>query len=140
MPTVLAIDDEPHVLRSLARELRGQPFELLTESDPQRALERLRRTDGGAELDVVLCDCRMPQLDGLQLLAELHRLHPRTVTILMSGHADMQDVLESVTAADIFRFISKPWDPPELRAALLDALAQRRRLVENHSVAGRVHA
>jgi DNA-binding NtrC family response regulator len=123
-PRIIAIDDDARVLRSLQRELRGMPFELTTETDPVAALARMQRE----EFDVVISDCRMPGMDGVQFLAEVSHRHPLTVLIMLSGHADMQDILESVSAAGIFRFISKPWSLPELREALAEALAQRVRL------------
>ena len=67
MPRLIAIDDETQVLRELQRELQDPALQLTTESDPQRALERLR----DEEFDLVIADCRMPQLDGVQLLTEV---------------------------------------------------------------------
>jgi DNA-binding NtrC family response regulator len=126
MPKIIAIDDDAYVLRSLQRELRGQPFELSTETDPVAALARMQ----AEEFDVVIADCRMPGMDGVQLLAEMSRCRPQTVRIMLSGHADMQDILNSIDAAGVFRFISKPWNLAELRTTLAEALAQRRQLLE----------
>jgi DNA-binding NtrC family response regulator len=126
MSRIIAIDDEPHVLRSLQRELRGQPFELVVESDPIASLARMR----AEEFDVVISDCRMPRMDGVQLLTEVGRLHPRTVRIMLSGHADVQDILDSAQSAGIFRYIGKPWSLLELRATLAEALIERARLLD----------
>lgn len=127
MSRVLAVDDEAYVLRALQRELRAQPFDLVTESDPLAALERLRRE----EFDIVISDCRMPGIDGVRLLSEVRRRHPNTVRMMLSGHADMQDLLMSINEAGIYRFIPKPWSMPDLNAAVSEALAQRRVLLEN---------
>ena len=127
MARVLAVDDEAYVLRALQRELRGQPFDLVTESDPLVALERVRQE----EFDLVISDCRMPGIDGVRLLTEVRRRHPHTVRIMLSGHADMQDLLLSINEAGIYRFISKPWSMPELSSAVTEALQQRRILLEN---------
>lgn len=126
MARVLAVDDEAYVLRALQRELRGHPFDLVTESDPAVALERVRQE----EFDLVISDCRMPGIDGVRLLTEVRRRHPNTVRIMLSGHADMQDLLLSINEAGIYRFISKPWSMPELSSAVTEALQQRRSLVE----------
>jgi DNA-binding NtrC family response regulator len=123
-PRILVVDDEARVLRSLQRELRGLPFELAVETDPSAALARMQHE----EFDVVISDCRMPGMDGVRFLTEVSHRHPLTVRIMLSGHADMQDIMESVSAAGIFRFITKPWSLPELREALTEALAQRARL------------
>ena len=123
-PMIIAVDDEPRVLRSLQRELRGLPFELAIETDPVAALARMQHED----FDVVISDCRMPGMDGVHFLTEVSQRHPLTVRIMLSGHADMQDIMESVSAAAIFRYLSKPWSLPELRETLTEALAQRARL------------
>lgn len=127
MARVLAVDDEAYVLRALQRELRGQPFDLVTESDPALALERIRQE----EFDIVISDCRMPGIDGVRLLTEVRRRHPHTVRIMLSGHADMQDLLLSINEAGIYRFISKPWNMPDLSSAVTEALQQRQNLLEN---------
>jgi two-component system probable response regulator PhcQ len=127
MARVLAVDDEAYVLRALQRELRSHPFDLVTESDPAVALERVRQE----EFDLVISDCRMPGIDGVRLLTEVRRRHPHTVRIMLSGHADMQDLLLSINEAGIYRFISKPWSMPELSSAVTEALQQRRALLEN---------
>ena len=126
MPRLIAIDDEPHVLRELQRDLRDPALHLTTECDPTIALTRLR----DEEFDVVLADCRMPQLDGVKLLAEVRRRHPRTVRLMMIAHADMRGAGAEINEAGIFRFVAKPWGAPELRQAIADALAHRTRLLE----------
>lgn len=126
MPRLIAIDDETQVLRELQRELQDAALQLTTESDPQRALERLR----DEEFDLVIADCRMPQLDGVQLLTEVRKRHPRTVRLMLIGHADMRGLGAALNDAGIFRFVAKPWGAPELREAVRDALERRRKLLE----------
>lgn len=125
MPRLIAIDDEPHVLRALQRDLRDPALQLATESDPRAALQRLRDD----EFDVVIADCRMPGLDGVRLLTEVRKRHPRTLRLMLIGHADMRGLGTALNEAGIFRFVAKPWGAPELLAAVRDALAQRERLL-----------
>jgi len=126
MPRLIAIDDEPHVLRELQGALHDPTLQLTTESDPAAALARLR----DEEFDVILADCRMPGLGGVALLTQARKRHPRTVRLLMTGHADMRGAAASLNEAGIFRFVSKPWGAPELRQAIADALVQRARLLD----------
>lgn len=126
MPRLIAIDDEPQVLRQLQGALHDPALQVTTESDPVAALVRLRDD----EFDVVLADCRMPGLGGVALLTEARKRHPRTVRLLMTGHADMRGTAASLNEAGIFRFVSKPWGAPELRQAVADALVQRARLLD----------
>jgi DNA-binding NtrC family response regulator len=123
---VLAVDDEPSVLQSLQRDLRDHRLDLMTETDPAVALERVRQE----QFDLVISDCRMPGIDGVRLLTEVRRRHPHAVRIMLSGHADMQDLLLSINEAGIYRFVRKPWSVPELSSAVTEALQQRRDLLE----------
>jgi DNA-binding NtrC family response regulator len=117
MPRLIAIDDETHVLRDLQRELRDPALRLTTESDPRAALARLR----DEEFDVVMADCRMPELDGVRLLTEVRKRHPRSVRLMLIGPADMRGLGAALNDAGIFRFVAKPWGAPAQRARLLDA-------------------
>jgi DNA-binding NtrC family response regulator len=125
MPRLIAIDDEIQVLHELQRELHDPALQLTTDSDPRRALERLREE----EFDLVIADCRMPQLDGVQLLTEVRKRHPHTVRLMLIGHADMRGLGAALNDAGIFRFVAKPWGAPELREAIRDALERRRQLL-----------
>jgi DNA-binding NtrC family response regulator len=129
MARLMAIDDDPQVLDELRHALHGPRLHLETERDPQAALARLR----DEEFDVVLADCRMPGIDGVQLLTAVRKRHPRTLRLMLIGHADMRGQGAALNQAGIFRFVAKPWGEPELRQAVADALAQRARLL----VAGR---
>lgn len=125
MPRVLAIDDDPQALRELQRDLRDLRAELVIERDPRAALARL----DDAEFDVVIAACRLPGVDGLQVLTDVRRRHPATLRLMLIGHSDMRGRGGALNAAGIFRFLAKPWGAPELREALGAALAQRERLL-----------
>jgi two-component system sensor histidine kinase ChiS len=70
--------------------------------------------EDGIELWVVICDEIMPERRGHEVLAEIHKLSPLTKTILLTGQAEIEAVTESVNNADLFRFISKPWERLDL--------------------------
>jgi DNA-binding NtrC family response regulator len=78
----------------------------------------------------VLADCRMPGLDGIELLTAVRKRHPRSVRMLMIGHADMRSAGAGLNEAGIFRFVAKPWGAPELRQCVADALVHRARLLD----------
>ena len=65
-----------------------------------------------------------------RLLTAARKRHPRTVRLLMTGHADMRGAAASLNEAGIFRFLAKPWGAPELRQAIAEALVQRARLLD----------
>ena len=122
MKRVLIVDDETSVLRSLHRLLRRQfkAGQLCVEicADPLQALRRLHEV----RFDVLISDYRMPQLDGVTLLARAKELDPRTVRMMLSAAADFDTVLAAVNLAGVFRYIPKPWSESQLLADLHAAL------------------
>jgi DNA-binding NtrC family response regulator len=105
---ILLVDDEVQVLNALGRLLRRRGFDVRTTTSPREALELLR----AAPADVVIADFKMPEMTGMELLDEVHRLDPRVVRMLVTGYAD----LESGGGANALgvHVLAKPWDAEEL--------------------------
>ncbi|MFA6543870.1 MAG: response regulator [Limisphaerales bacterium] len=116
---VLFVDDEALVLQGLQRMLRPLRHEWDMEfvESGQLALERLAATP----FDVVVSDMRMPGMDGAQLLSEVMHRHPRTVRIILSGHADQDLVLKAVGSTH--QYLNKPCDADLLRTTVQRAAA-----------------
>jgi len=124
MKRILFVDDEARVLSGLRRQLFGKRSEWdmhFVESGPA-ALEDLARTPA----DAVVSDMRMPGMDGAQLLAEVSLRHPRTVRLVLSGHADPDRV--QVARSCAHRYLHKPCPPELLQAEVGRALLLRERL------------
>ena len=102
---VLFVDDEENILSALRRGLIDEEYECLFASSGEEALKILKTTN----ISVIVSDMKMPGMDGLTLLKEVRLLYPKTVRIVLSGYAQLQQVLATVNQADIFRFITKPW-------------------------------
>lgn len=123
MKQLLIVDDESAVLHALRRVLHrhfeAQQLGVETCLDPLHALRRLQER----RFDVVISDYRMPQLDGVTLLARARELDPRAVRMMLSAAADFGTVVAAVNRAGVFRYILKPWSEPELLADLRAALA-----------------
>lgn len=124
---IMIVDDEPGVLAALQRLLRhglaadGRVVMITCHQDPVAALTRsLERP-----VDLVLCDYRMPDLDGVRLLGRLARTHPDTARILLTGSPDLGAVLAAVNDAGVAHVLLKPWNPAELLATVRDCLAAR---------------
>lgn len=124
---VALVDDDPGVLAALHRLLRRglvappRGIVVLCHTDPLQALRRLAEQ----RLDLVVCDYRMPGLDGVQLLARLAATHPDTARVLLTGSPDLDAVLGAVNDAGAARVLLKPWDPAALLTALRQCLAAR---------------
>lgn len=119
-PAVLVVDDEPNVLRAMTRLLRREPWRVLTAESPEHALKVMAETP----VDVLLTDQRMPGLSGLELVKRVRQIHPATVRMIMSAHADISTMTAAINEGAVFRFIPKPWDAEQLRRDIRAAMAQ----------------
>jgi response regulator RpfG family c-di-GMP phosphodiesterase len=119
--TILAVDDEPLILNAYQRSL-GDRYTILTAEGPTFALSALK----AAKFSVILTDLKMPGIDGIELLRQARELQPDAVRMLISGHADLHDAVESVNNAGIFRLLLKPCPSDDLASSLDAALGQYR--------------
>jgi diguanylate cyclase (GGDEF)-like protein len=102
--SLLVVDDEPHILATLQATLDGE-FTVYT-ADCAAAAQSVFASH---EIDIVLTDQKMPRVSGVQLL-EWVRLHsPRTVRLMMTGFADLEETVDAINKGQVFRFILKPW-------------------------------
>lgn len=124
-PIVLLVDDEPDILQSLKRLLRHD-FEIFTAKSGEEALQILQEEP----IHVVMTDQRMPQMTGSQLLTEIRHTDPDPIRIVFTGYADLKSMVQAVNSGQLFRYITKPWDPDKLIETLHEAasaFAQRQR-------------
>ena len=127
--TLLIVDDEEEILRSLRGLLRME-FEVHTATNGREALEILEQQP----IHVVLSDQRMPEMAGVELLSEARGERPRAIRVMFTGYADVKAVIEAINQGQIFRYVTKPWEPDELVAVLrqaseeYDRQAEQRRL------------
>ncbi|NJM09076.1 response regulator [Candidatus Gracilibacteria bacterium] len=117
---VLIVDDETHMVEFCSRALRAAGYEVFATSDIQTALNRLANDP----FDLLLADIMMPGISGLELAARARAADPAIGIIIMTGHASMETLHESVQrgAAD---YLFKPFELDELRAAVDQALQKR---------------
>jgi DNA-binding NtrC family response regulator len=115
---ILFVDDEPMVLKGLQRSLRKMrnEWEMTFTSSSKQALDIL---DSGA-FDVIVSDLRMPEIDGVQLLAEVKSRHPHVVRIVLSGQVEQESNFNSVKVAH--QSLSKPCDADILKHTLKNCL------------------
>lgn len=124
-PTVLVVDDEPEVLRSVYDLFRLE-FRILTAERGSDALRLLEAED----VHAILSDQRMPEMTGVELLRRASQLRPDTTRLLFTGYSDLGAVVDSINQGSIFRYISKPWDVEELQRTLRQA-TERNQLIRD---------
>ncbi len=101
---ILCIDDESRILRALRALFRHH--EVYITADPNEAIALAKDKD----IDVIVCDQRMPVMTGVEVLREIRAAQPRAMRILLTGYADLQAILGSVNEGEVFRYVNKPWD------------------------------
>lgn len=122
---VLLVDDEPHILSALTRQVRHHfrewvpPVEVHVESDSQRALARIHETSYA----VVVSDYRVPGANGVDVLAEMHCTQPNCARIMLSGQVDREGLALAINTAQVQRLLLKPWSDAELILALEEGMA-----------------
>ena len=124
LPSILCVDDETRVVDGLALHLR-KDYQVLTAHSGQSALQLLKEQGAPA---VVVSDMRMPGMDGAVLLKHIKNLYPDTTRILLTGEPGRDAAISAVNEAQIFRFLTKPCPPDQLRAAINAAVGQHRLL------------
>jgi len=126
-PVIICVDDEPIILESLRillKEVLGNHCLVKTAKSGQEALElmdELQKT--GDEIALVLADYMMPGLKGDELLKQIHLRSPNTLTIMLSGQADLSGVSNAIRDAKLYRYIAKPWQFQDLSLTVSEAVA-----------------
>lgn len=121
---ILLVDDDANLLASLNRQLRRH-YPVDVAEGGQQALFSIQTHGPYA---VVVCDMRMPGMDGVQVLRKIRDLSPNTVRIMLTGNADQQTAMDAVNEGAIFRFFNKPCSTETLCKGLDAALEQYRLL------------
>jgi len=122
--TVLFVDDDPRMLRSLRRAFHDEPYEILFASSGPEAIEVLRRN----AVQVIVSDLRMPDMSGLQLLEVVQEEYPDIIQVILSGvprvpQSEASVMIESVNQGDLFRIVGKVSDlESELKPVIRQAI------------------
>jgi two-component system response regulator HupR/HoxA len=127
-PIVLIVDDEKRSLESLKRVLADE-FTVFTAESAALAEELLE----SEWVHVVLCDQRMPDGSGVEFLKKVRERWPDPVRMIISGFTDSEDIIAGVNEAGIYHYITKPWDPVQLRATVREAAQLFRLQGENQT-------
>ncbi len=115
-PTFLVVDDEPDILDAIQRLFR-KDYRVLTARTAAEALDLVEQED----VQVVMSDQRMPRMSGIEFLAQLRQTHPEIVRVLFTGYSNIDHVIDAINEGHVYRYISKPWKPSELKLFVAQA-------------------
>lgn len=117
MHTLLLVDDDPDVLATLTRSFR-KGYKTLSANGGEEGIAFLNVHP----VDLIICDQRMPNISGDQVLSHALQVQPEAIRILLTGYADVESLLACVNDAHIYKYVTKPWDPAELNLTVVRAL------------------
>ncbi|MGA3284336.1 MAG: hybrid sensor histidine kinase/response regulator [Verrucomicrobiota bacterium] len=116
---ILYVDDEEKSLANFSRAF-GDQFHIFTASNAQDGLKLLEQH--ADEIGVLMTDQRMPGEKGVWLLERARKLRPHMIRILVTAYADMDAAIDAVNSGAIYKYVTKPWDPPQLEQTLMRGL------------------
>jgi|SRR6266545_2281143 CBS domain-containing protein len=116
-PVIFIVDDEPHVLNAVERDLRaryGSKYRTLKATSGESALEMLSALMARHEqVALLMSDQRMPMMEGTEFLAEACKIYGEARRVLLTAYADTQAAIASINQVGLDYYLVKPWDPPE---------------------------
>jgi two-component system response regulator HupR/HoxA len=128
---LLLVDDEQANLQKLQRTFMGQYTVHLARSG-EEALKILQE----APIDAIITDQKMPNMTGIEFLELSQKAYPNLVRIVLTGFTDVEDLIAAINTGKVHRYITKPWEPDEVRLAVQDSLEKLDLVRENSRLAG----
>ncbi|HBB30945.1 MAG TPA: fused response regulator/phosphatase [Cyanobacteria bacterium UBA8803] len=114
---LMVVDDEPDNLDLLYRTFR-KDFRVFPADGAMSALKILNKE---GEMAIIISDQRMPQMNGTEFLSKTVDRFPDTIRILLTGYTDVEDLVEAINSGKVFKYITKPWQPENLKAVVEQA-------------------
>jgi CheY-like chemotaxis protein len=124
---ILVVDDEEAILETMAFTFEDD-YEVVTSSSPVDGLAKL---DQYAPIAVVISDQRMPEMTGVEFLAQVYERHPNTVRMILTGFADMDATIGAINDGHVYAYVTKPWEPDQLKQVVRRAVEHNRLACEN---------
>ena len=128
MPKILLIEDEAAIRRVLTKILseESDKYEIDEAADGLAGLDKIKASD----YDLVICDIKMPKMDGVELLGEVKKIKPEIAIVMISGHGDMETAIQAMKLG-AYDYISKPPDLNRLLNTVRNALDRKQLVTEN---------
>ncbi|NIU55908.1 MAG: response regulator [Phycisphaerae bacterium] len=119
---VLLVDDEVEFVETFSERLKMRNIEILSAFSGKEALQILETNQ---DTEVVILDVKMPEMDGIETLAEIKKRYPLAEVIMLSGHADVESAIEGMKQG-AFDYLMKPCDMDQIIAKVNEAAAKKR--------------
>lgn len=117
LPYIIAVDDDPQVLRSITRDLRseyGEDYRIISSSSAEEVLEALEELKKKKEtVALFVVDQRMPEMEGVEFLEKALKVFPKAKRTLLTAYSDTEAAIRAINEVQLDYYFTKPWDPPE---------------------------
>src|ERR687885_2293479 len=125
-PVIVCVDDEKTVLKSLKVELKkalGNEYQIEIAEAGEETVELITELlEEGYEVPLIISDYIMPDMKGDELLKRVHLISPKTIKIMLTGQADLEAVGRVIKYANLYRYITKPWQAEDLSLTVKEAV------------------
>ena len=121
---VLVVDDEPDIRKVVKMALTKAGYDVIEAEDGEKAIEAIQEGENPLLLDVIICDIRMPKLNGVEAINYFQQQWPRVPIIVLTGFPDMEMATDLIKKG-IVAYLVKPVEKEQLTNAVAKALAQR---------------
>ncbi|MCH8134574.1 MAG: response regulator [Proteobacteria bacterium] len=128
---VLVIDDEDVIRQTIRKQLDGTGFEIIEAKDGEQGIELLNTLEDPSTVDVIICDIRMPKINGVEAIAYFRQEYPATPIIVLTGYPDVT-LATNLLKQGVTEYLTKPVDRQSLVEVVMKA-AQRRTPLEGQS-------
>jgi two-component system chemotaxis response regulator CheY len=128
---VLVIDDEEVIRQTIRQQLDGSGFEIIEANDGEHGIELLNTLDNPLTVDVIICDIRMPKINGIKAIAYFRKEYPSTPIIVLTGYPDVT-IATDLLKQGVSDYLTKPVNKQSLIEVVKKA-AQQRTLFKSQS-------
>lgn len=131
---LLIVDDEIEVTKSLARQFRRQ-YKVHTATNVTDAIKIMENEN----IQVVISDQRMPGLTGVDFFHKIKDRYPDALKLILTGYSDIEAVIGAINEGQVFRYITKPWNPVELEITIKEAFEKYELITKNRKLMRNLH-
>jgi two-component system chemotaxis response regulator CheY len=121
---VLVVDDEPDIRKVVRMTLQKAGYEVIEAENGEKAIEVINTGENRLVLDTVICDIRMPKINGVQTIDYFQREYPHVPLIVLTAYADT-DMAVSLMGHGVVDYLIKPVETEKLKAAMAKAMERR---------------
>ncbi len=134
-PRILVVDDEEAILETMTYTFQDD-YEVYTARDARHALELLEKHK---PIAAVLTDQRMPHMSGVEFVTEVCKRYPQTVRMVLTGFSDMDAIIQAINDGHVYAYVTKPWEPEQLKQLMKQAVEHYELSVENDRLLRDLH-